>query len=47
MSRLLEVDSAGWKLQLPQMHEHFAEFGSELPAELRAELEELERRLRG
>ena len=47
MSRLLEVDSAGWKLQLPQMHEHFAEFGSKLPAELRAELEELERRLRG
>ena len=31
--------------QLPQMHEHFAEFGDKLPDELRDELDALERRL--
>ncbi len=45
MSELLEVDLAGWKQQLPQMHEHYAEFGEKLPAELHALLDRLERRL--
>jgi phosphoenolpyruvate carboxykinase (GTP) len=45
MGKLLEVDADGWKAQLPQMHDHFAEFGDKLPDELRAELEALERRL--
>ena len=45
MVKLLEVDADGWKAQLPQMHDHFAEFGDKLPEELRAELEALERRL--
>jgi phosphoenolpyruvate carboxykinase (GTP) len=45
MARLLEVDTDGWRGQLPQMHEHFARFGDRLPGELRAQLEELEGRL--
>ncbi len=45
MATLLEVDPEAWKQQLPQMHEHYARFGDRLPKEMRAELEELERRL--
>jgi phosphoenolpyruvate carboxykinase (GTP) len=45
MEQLLSVDVDGWKEQLPQMHEHYSEFGEKLPAELRAQLSELERRL--
>jgi phosphoenolpyruvate carboxykinase (GTP) len=45
MRKLLEVDPEEWKQQLPQMHEHYARFGDHLPEELRAQLEELERRL--
>jgi phosphoenolpyruvate carboxykinase (GTP) len=45
MEELLTVDVDGWKQQLPQMHEHYAEFGEKLPAELRAQLRELEWRL--
>jgi phosphoenolpyruvate carboxykinase (GTP) len=46
MRHLLDVDIKGWKEQLPQMHEHYAEFGEKLPAELHAQLETLERSLR-
>ena len=42
MSKLLEVDREGWKQQLPQMHEHYAEFGRKLPAELHGELDALD-----
>jgi phosphoenolpyruvate carboxykinase (GTP) len=45
MAKLLEVDAEGWTAQLPQMKEHYAKFGDKLPAELSAQLEELERRL--
>ncbi len=45
MAKLLEVDREGWAAQLPQMREHYAEFGDRLPAELRAQLQELEQRL--
>jgi phosphoenolpyruvate carboxykinase (GTP) len=45
MARLLEVDTDGWRGQLPQMHEHFARFGDRLPSELRTQFEELEGRL--
>ena len=34
-----------WIEQLPQMHEHYGKFGDKLPDELRAQLEQLERRL--
>ena len=46
MEELLKVDTAGWKDQLPQMHEHYAEFGDKLPQALRAQLKTLEDRLR-
>jgi phosphoenolpyruvate carboxykinase (GTP) len=42
---LLAVDPAEWRAQLPQVHEHFAKFGDDLPDELRAQLEALEKRL--
>ena len=45
MGHLLEVDTEGWTAQLPQMHDHYAEFGDKLPDELRDELTTLERRL--
>jgi phosphoenolpyruvate carboxykinase (GTP) len=45
MTRLLEVDTDGWLRQLPQMKEHFAEFGDKLPAALRDQLQALEQRL--
>jgi GTP-dependent phosphoenolpyruvate carboxykinase len=32
-------------LQLPQIKQHYAEFGDKLPRQLRAQLEELEQRL--
>jgi phosphoenolpyruvate carboxykinase (GTP) len=46
MSKLLEVDRDGWIAQLPQIKEHYAEFGDRLPDELRGQLQELERRLK-
>ncbi len=45
MARLLEVDAEGWTAQLPQIKEHYAEFGDRLPDELPAQLQALERRL--
>src|ERR671931_13099 len=45
LAQLLAVDPAAWKAQLPQVHEHFAKFGDDLPDELRAQLEALEKRL--
>jgi phosphoenolpyruvate carboxykinase (GTP) len=45
MAKLLEVDVEGWRQQLPQMHEHYAEFGDKLPAGLHALLDRLDARL--
>jgi phosphoenolpyruvate carboxykinase (GTP) len=45
MAKLLAVDSAKWKAQLPQVQEHLAQFGEKLPGELRRQLEALEERL--
>jgi phosphoenolpyruvate carboxykinase (GTP) len=45
MEELLRVDPEEWKAQLPQVREQFAKFGETLPDELRAQLDELERRL--
>jgi phosphoenolpyruvate carboxykinase (GTP) len=47
MRELLSVDLDGWRAQMPQIRAHLARFGEKLPAELRAQLEELERRLGG
>ena len=38
---LLSVDTEGWKAALPQIREHFARFGDELPAKLREEFDRL------
>jgi phosphoenolpyruvate carboxykinase (GTP) len=45
MSDLLTVDADALKKQLPQVEEHLAQFGDELPAPLRAQLDELKQRL--
>ena len=45
LQQLLEVDPERWQAQLPQVHEHYAQFGDTLPSELREQLEALERRL--
>jgi phosphoenolpyruvate carboxykinase (GTP) len=45
VARLLAVDPAEWKAELPQVEEHFARFGEHLPRQLREQLADLERRL--
>jgi phosphoenolpyruvate carboxykinase (GTP) len=45
LSELLHVEPEEWKAQLPQVHEHFARFGDDLPQALRDQLSELEQRL--
>ena len=45
MEQLLDVDPEEWKVQLPQVHQHFASFGDALPDELHRQLEALEQRL--
>jgi phosphoenolpyruvate carboxykinase (GTP) len=44
-TELLAVDVAGCKAELPAIGEHFDRFGESLPAELRKQLQDLERRL--
>jgi phosphoenolpyruvate carboxykinase (GTP) len=45
LTELLKVDPEEWKKQLPQVHEHFEQFGDALPDELQNQLEALEERL--
>jgi phosphoenolpyruvate carboxykinase (GTP) len=45
VEKLLAVDPECWIEQLPQMHEHYGKFGDKLPEALRAQLDQLERRL--
>jgi phosphoenolpyruvate carboxykinase (GTP) len=45
LEQLLDVDREEWKVLLPQVHQHYAQFGDTLPEELRAQLDALERRL--
>jgi phosphoenolpyruvate carboxykinase (GTP) len=45
MAKLLEVDPAEWRDQLPRIREHYATFGDDLPSELTEQLDALERRL--
>jgi len=47
LAALLTVDAAALRDQLPQVREHLATFGDDLPAEVRAQLESLEGRLEG
>ncbi len=45
LEQLLTVDIPGWKNELAMIKEHYAKFGSHLPAELAKQLEALEARL--
>ncbi|HEY9558488.1 MAG TPA: phosphoenolpyruvate carboxykinase (GTP) [Acidimicrobiales bacterium] len=45
LAELLTVDAESWRGELPQLEEHYAKFGEQLPAELSDELNELEKRL--
>jgi phosphoenolpyruvate carboxykinase (GTP) len=42
---LLSVDTEGWKQAIPQIRDHYAQFGSDLPAALNVALDTLEARL--
>jgi phosphoenolpyruvate carboxykinase (GTP) len=46
VARLLSVDIEGWLGEVPRIREHFAKFGSRLPAGLNQEVDDLEERLR-
>jgi phosphoenolpyruvate carboxykinase (GTP) len=39
---LLSLDTDGWKAAVPQIREHYAQFGDKLPSKLAASLAELE-----
>jgi phosphoenolpyruvate carboxykinase (GTP) len=41
MKALLSVDSDGWKAAIPQIKDHYAQFGTKLPAKLTAQLDTL------
>jgi phosphoenolpyruvate carboxykinase (GTP) len=45
MAELLKVDPEEWKKQLPQVKEHYEQFGDALPEELQSQLDALEERL--
>jgi phosphoenolpyruvate carboxykinase (GTP) len=45
LDEILKAAPEDWKAQLPQMREHYAQFGGELPDALRGQLDALERRL--
>ena len=45
MTELLRVDAGEWQRQLPQVREHFENFGGKLPEALERQLQALERRL--
>ena len=45
MAKILAVDPEAWRAEVPQIAAHFEFIGSQLPAELRDELNQLEKRL--
>jgi phosphoenolpyruvate carboxykinase (GTP) len=45
IERLVSVDVETWREEVPQIEEHYAFIGKALPADLRDELAELEKRL--
>ena len=46
IDELLNIDKEGWKKEVELIKEYFVQFGDRLPAELKIELEDLEKRLR-
>ena len=47
VDELLTVDAEGWLAEIPLIREYYAQFGAKLPAELTAQLDALEERLKG
>jgi phosphoenolpyruvate carboxykinase (GTP) len=45
MDEILAVDTAAWKAEIPSLEKHFEQFGAKLPARMKAQLEELKKRL--
>jgi phosphoenolpyruvate carboxykinase (GTP) len=45
LEKLLSVDAAGWKEAIPQIRDHFAQFGPKLPSALVDKLNELDKSL--
>jgi phosphoenolpyruvate carboxykinase (GTP) len=45
MAELLRVDVGEWRAEVPDIAEHYAQFGDHLPPELAAQLEALRARL--
>jgi phosphoenolpyruvate carboxykinase (GTP) len=45
LHELLSVDSAGWKAAIPQIRDHYAQFGDRLPAQLTLALDDLDTKL--
>ncbi|UCE79754.1 MAG: phosphoenolpyruvate carboxykinase (GTP) [Nitrospiraceae bacterium] len=45
MKELLQIDVEAWKNELPDIEQHFAQFGSRLPERLKKQLEEFRKRL--
>jgi phosphoenolpyruvate carboxykinase (GTP) len=45
VATLLSVDNDAWRAEISQIEAHFDGIGTQLPAELRDELRELEKRL--
>ena len=41
LAELLKVDADGWKAAIPQIENHFAQFGDKLPTALSAQLQQL------
>ena len=45
LDELLAVDVEGWREAIPQIREHYARFGDDIPASLQLAVDTLERRL--
>jgi phosphoenolpyruvate carboxykinase (GTP) len=43
----LSVDAEGWRSAIPQIREHYAQFGDKLPAQLQVAVDDLESVLNG
>jgi len=45
IEELLSVDMKAWKVEIPNIEKHFAQFGDRLPERLKKQLEALKERL--
>jgi len=45
MQALMQVDVAAWKAEIPDIEQHFAQFGTRLPERLRKQFEEYKKRV--